>query len=166
MSDHCIGIQKKGLVDLVKALNTCTIKNTNKFETPVKCRYNLNRALIVGVDPLAKTFTVIDQQTKQKVVVGSDELMGNFQKRGNQPHTNEMKLRDLSEITISTISPINNFTSFDTSDTVNPVGAARSMVRMNGGAVVDVSTYKNNATLKQQSDYFSASTSIEEGLCE
>lgn len=165
MSDHHISIQKKGLVELVKALNNCTIKNTNKFETPVNCRYNLNRALIVGVDPLAKTFTVIDQQTKQEVVVGSHELMRNFQKRDKPVHTNDVKLRDLSEISVSTVSPINNFTSFDTSDQENQADVL-PIAPMNGGNAVDISKYKNNAVMKQLSDYFSASTSIEEGLCE
>ena len=166
MSEHCISIQKKGLVDLVKALNNCAIKNINKFETPVNCLYNHNNASIVGVDPSAKTFAVIDQQTNQQVVVGSHELMRNFKKREPRVHPNDI-LRDLSEMSVSTRSPTNNFTGFDTSLQENPAGVRATMSSMDGGDVVDISKYnQNNDVMNQLSDYFSASTSIEEGLCE
>jgi len=136
MSRDRIVIQKEDIDILLRELNICSNLNKNKLENPIKCIHNRNNASIIGVDRLTKAFIIINHRTKQYHMIQSHELFRDFQKSVQSEHIYDP----------------------------NHTNAIFKRSIQDGGNTGDI--LKNDMMNNTVSDYFSASTSIEEGLYE
>ena len=170
MSDpQLVVIHRELLPELLEALKICSNQNTNTFNNPIHCLYQKKQATINTVDPLTKQFGIYTEHNKKTIMVHFKDFRFGIQKAGGVSSTsnsNQSSDKRTSEQQ-STSTNTSNQSSGKISTSIKSKSSSTQITESEQqGGYSNKRSKKNKVNIQETSDYFSASTSIEEGLCE